>query len=55
MDKCRHLQPVHRTILEHGSAQLGLFTGEERRIAELASQFLADERVDPIYTHQGCA
>ena len=44
---------MHRTILEDGSTQLGLFTGEERRIADLASQFMADERVDPIYTHPG--
>ena len=53
MDKIRRLQPVHQTILEHGTTQLGLFTGDERRIAELASQFMADERVDPIYTHPG--
>ena len=53
MDKMSFLQPVHRTLLEHGTEQLGLFTGQERRIAEIASQFLADERVDPIYTHPG--
>ena len=53
MDKASFLQPVHRTLLEHGTEQLGLFTGQERRIAEIASQFLADERVDPIYTHPG--
>ena len=53
MDKKAYLQPVHRTLLEHGNAQLGLFAGEDRRIASIASRFMADERVDPIYTHPG--
>lgn len=44
---------MHRAIVEHGTAQLGLFAGEDRRIFEVASQFLADERVDPVYTHPG--
>ena len=44
---------MHRAIVEHGTAQLGLFAGEDRRIFEVASQFLADERVDPFYTHPG--
>ena len=33
--------------------QLALFVGDEHRVAKLAGQFLADERVDPIYTHPG--
>jgi hypothetical protein len=49
----RQLQPVHRAILEHGAEQLGLFAGGDRRVFEIASQFLADERVDPVYTHPG--
>ena len=53
MDKKAYLQPVHRTVLEHGNAQLGLFAGEDRRTASIASRFMADERVDPIYTHPG--
>jgi hypothetical protein len=53
VDKSRHLQPVHQTILEHGMGQLAVFVGDEHRVAKLAGQFLADERVDPIYTHPG--
>lgn len=53
MENRRQLQPMHRAIVEHGTAQLGLFAGEDRRIFEVASQFLADERVDPVYTHPG--
>lgn len=53
MDNRRQLQTVHRALLEHGSDQLGLFAGEDRRVFEIASQFLADERVDPVYTHPG--
>jgi hypothetical protein len=49
----RHLQPMHRAIIEQGTEQLRLFAGEDRRVFEIASQFLADERVDPIYTHPG--
>lgn len=33
--------------------QLGLFVGEDKRVFEVASQFLADERVDPVYTRPG--
>lgn len=53
MDHRRQLQPVHRAIIEHGSEQFMLFGGEDRRVVEIASQFLADERVDPVYTHPG--
>ena len=53
MENRRQLQPMHRAIVEHGTAQLGLFAGEDRRIFEVASQFLDDERVDPVYTHPG--
>ena len=53
MENRRQLQPIHHAILEHGTEQLGLFVGEDRRVFEIASQFLADERVDPVYTHPG--
>ena len=53
VDKKTYLQPVHRTILEHGTGQLGLFAEEDRKVATIASRFMADERVDPIYTHPG--
>ena len=53
MENHRQLQPVHRALLEHGSQQLGLFVDDDRRVVEIASQFLADERVDPVYTHPG--
>ena len=45
----RYTGPFSSTAL----SKLGLFTGQERRIAEIASQFLADSLVDPIYTHPG--
>ena len=53
MENRRQLQPMHQAIVEHGTTQLGLFTGEDKRVFEVASQFLADERVDPVYTHPG--
>lgn len=53
MENRRQLQPLHRAIIEHGTEQLGLFADEDRRVVTIASQFLADERVDPIYTHPG--
>lgn len=53
MDKSRQLQPVHRVILEQGFQQGTLFANEDQRVFAIASQFLADERVDPVYTHPG--
>jgi len=53
VEKYGYLQPIHRAILEHGAKQPDLFTGTDRQVADLANRFLADERVDPIYTHPG--
>ena len=49
----RYLQPLHATIIEQGVEQLGLFDKEDRRIAIMAAQYLADERIDPLYAHPG--
>lgn len=53
MEKASYLQPLHAAIIQHGVDQLDLFGPEERRLAVVAAQFLADERVDPIYAHPG--
>jgi hypothetical protein len=48
-----YLQPLHTAIIEHGVEQLNLFDEKDRRLAAIAAQYLADERVDPIYAHPG--
>jgi hypothetical protein len=53
VEKSPYLQPLHAAIIEHGVDQLDLFPKGERKIAAIAAQFLADERVDPIYAHPG--
>ena len=53
MENSRYIQPLHALIIERGVDQLDLFPKGERKIAAIAAQFLADERVDPIYAHPG--
>ena len=49
MGKVRYLQPLHAALLEHGTAQADLFDGTDPRILDLATKFLGNERVDPVY------
>lgn len=48
-----YLQPLHAVILQHGSGQRELFDGEDPKVVSLATKFLGDERVDPVYAHPG--
>lgn len=53
MDKRRALQPVHQAVLDFGQDQIGNLAGRDRRVFGIAARFMADERVDPIYSHPG--
>lgn len=53
MDKKRALQPVHQAVLDFGQEQIGHLAGQDRRVFDIAARFMADERVDPIYSHPG--
>jgi hypothetical protein len=53
VDGKRRLSVLHRSLIDHGAAQLALFEGLDREAAKRALRFLGDERVDPVYTHPG--
>jgi Plasmid encoded RepA protein len=52
VDKIARLNAIQDDLIRHGSPQMSLFN-DEQKLASLAAQYLADERVDPLYAHPG--